>query len=66
MKVQGSPLLPPGESLRKAVRWLSEQGEITVETIERASQQYNLSPKEEDFLLRNFLPKQTTRKEKPE
>ncbi|QBQ55290.1 hypothetical protein [Nitrosococcus wardiae] len=52
-----NPLLPRGEELRKALRWLWEQGEITGKTIEQASRQYNLSPLEEDFLIRKFLQK---------
>jgi hypothetical protein len=62
MKSGNTSLLPHGENLRKAVRWLSERGEITGKTIEQASQQYNLSPREEDFLLRIFLSKQELEK----
>ncbi|ADE16024.1 conserved hypothetical protein [Nitrosococcus halophilus Nc 4] len=52
-----NPLSPRGEGLRKALRWLLEEGEITGKTIEQASRQYNLSPLEEDFLIRKFLQK---------
>jgi hypothetical protein len=62
MKSGNASLLPHGENLRKAVRWLSERDEITGKTIEQASQQYNLSPREEDFLLRIFLSRQDLEK----
>lgn len=55
------PLLPRGEGLRQALRWLSEQGEITSKTVEQASRQYNLSPLEEDFLIRKFLQEKNNR-----
>ncbi len=48
------PLLPHGEALRKAVRWLAEQDEKTPEVIEEACRRFDLSPAEEDFLLRHF------------
>ena len=49
---------PKGEKLRQAVRWISEkrkedEGISIVVLIQEASQQFNLSPKEEDF-LRSF------------
>jgi hypothetical protein len=57
---------PHGENLRNAIRWLSEQylyqPSITDEThlrdiIEAASVKYDLTPLEEDFLMRKFLKK---------
>ncbi len=48
-------LMPEGERLRKAVRWLAEKPERTVATIEAACREFDLSPAEEDFLLRHFL-----------
>ena len=49
---------PKGESVRRAVKWISEmrkedESRAMESLIERASQQFNLSPKEEDF-LRSF------------
>ena len=48
---------PQGESLRKAVKWISEERRFNPQTdlkklIENACIQFNLSPKDEDFLLR--------------
>lgn len=53
---------PQGESLRKAVQWVSEQRQDNpakpVSTIaEAASLKYNLSPKDAGFLLRFVLEK---------
>ena len=47
-----------GENVRRAVKWISEmrkedESRSMESLIERASQQFNLSPKEEDF-LRSF------------
>ena len=48
-------LSPHGENLRKAIAWLSQQIEIQRQTIEQASVKFDLTPLEEDFLLRNFI-----------
>ena len=48
------PILPKGEALRRAVRWLADQGPWTAELIEQASQRFDLSPTEEEFLLQEF------------
>ena len=48
---------PEGEHLRLAVRWLSENAPISKDTIEEASQRFDLSPLEEAFLFREFLQK---------
>jgi hypothetical protein len=45
-------LLPRGEALRRAVRWLSEEGRHDAAAIEEAAIRFDLSPLEEDFLLR--------------
>ncbi len=50
---------PEGEELRKAVKWISEERKYNPGTsikalIEDASVRFNLSPKEEDFLLRTL------------
>ncbi len=45
------PLLPKGEAIRRAVAWLAHQGPWTPELIEEASQRFDLSPTEEEFLL---------------
>lgn len=48
-------LLPEGEMLRKAVLWISEMHTYDLKTIEEASERYNLSPLDEEFLMRHFL-----------
>jgi len=45
------PLLPKGEALRRAVAWLAEQRSWTPELIDQASQRFDLSPTNEEFLL---------------
>ena len=49
------PLVPKGEALRKAVRWISEQGLYDLKTVEEASVRFNLSPRDEEFLIRHFV-----------
>jgi hypothetical protein len=50
-----NPLAPHSELLWKAVNWIAEQGNSTPPVIEEASIRYNLSPKDEEFLMRHFL-----------
>jgi hypothetical protein len=45
------PIVPKGEALRRAVAWLLEQGSWTPDFIDQASQRFDLSPVEEEFLL---------------
>lgn len=47
-------LLPEGEGLRRAVAWLAEQPRHDLATIEEASSRFNLSPLDEEFLLKHF------------
>lgn len=47
-------VLPHGEQLRRAVRWLSEQGRHDAAAVEDAAQRFDLTPLEEEFLLRHF------------
>lgn len=50
------PLVPEGESLRRAFQWLADQGgPCTLEMIERASLLFDLNPRDEEFLLRQFV-----------
>ena len=49
-----SPLLPHGETLRRAIQWISDQGKHDQATIEKASVQFDLTPQEEAFLMRHF------------
>lgn len=46
-----------GEALRKAVQWISEQKIYTHASIEEASQRFDLSPVDEEFLIREFVSK---------
>ena len=51
-------IMPKGEKLRQAVSWISEKlkeddGAVVPLLIEKAALQFNLSPKDEDF-LRSF------------
>lgn len=48
-------IFPKGEALRQAVCWISEMHRYDVLTIEEACRRYDLSPCEEEFLLRHFL-----------
>ena len=50
-------IMPEGEDLRKAVKWISEQrkdnaGKSAKELVGEASIRFNLSPKDADFLSR--------------
>ena len=54
---------PKGEDLRRAVKWVSEErkynSEKEVETIvQEACMKFDLSPIDEDFLLRHLLEKE--------
>ena len=50
------PLIPAGEALRHAVQWLAEQkGHCTLQTVEQASLRFDLTPRDEEFLLRQFV-----------
>lgn len=48
------PLIPEGEALRRAFQWLAEQGQCTLQTVEQASLRFDLTPRDEEFLLRQF------------
>lgn len=49
------PLMPEGEALRRAFQWLTEQGHCTRRTVESASLRFDLTPRDEEFLLRQFV-----------
>ena len=54
---------PQGEDLRKAVKWVSEQQKYNPEQevkagVQEACIKFDLSPKDEDFLLRHLLEKE--------
>ncbi len=50
-------LQPRGEGLRQALRWLSDEGRHDVAAIDEASRRFDLTPLEEDFLLRSLARK---------
>jgi hypothetical protein len=45
-------IVPQGENLRRAMRWMSDNHQHDVSAIEEASRRFDLSPIEEEFLLR--------------
>jgi hypothetical protein len=52
-------IMPEGEMIRKAVRWISEEREgakkkSLITLIEEAGKNFDLSPKECDFLIHFF------------
>ncbi len=47
-----APLVPKGEALRRAVLWLAEHRDWSPARIDEASLQFDLSPVDEEFLLR--------------
>ena len=59
--MEGSPsdVMPEGDDIRNAVRWVSDRkGEKDLDALmEEASVRFNLSPKKSDFLRRFFLTK---------
>ncbi len=48
------PIVPERDALRHAVAWLAEQGAWTPSLIEQACQRFDVSPEDEEFLLREF------------
>ena len=54
----GESILPEKENLRRAVRWISEQGTFSVKVVDEASLlRFDLSPADAAFLLRHFAGK---------
>jgi len=47
-------LFPDGEALRSAVRWISRMHSYDLKTIEEACKRYDLSPEDEEFMIRHF------------
>jgi len=50
-----NPLLPHGEAIRKAIKWIAEQGSWNLEAVEESARRFDLSPLEEEFLVQQFL-----------
>ncbi len=55
--MKGGSLLPKGENLRRAVRWISDQGDHTYAAVEDACRRFDLSPSDEEFLLKHLVTK---------
>lgn len=51
-------LLPHGEDLRRAVRWLNEHHQYDIAAIEEACLRFDLSPLDEEFLIMHWLNSQ--------
>ena len=51
---RGGGLLPHGEGLRRALRWIGEHGDHSAAALEEAARRFDLSPLEEAFLLERF------------
>ena len=50
------PLIPEGEALRRAFLWIADHGgHCTLKTVEQASLLFDLTPRDEEFLLRQFV-----------
>jgi hypothetical protein len=47
-------LIPRKERLLQAIKWLGEQKRRDVSVIEEAAKRFDLSPKDEDFLLQEW------------
>jgi len=52
--MSSNTILPEGENLRRALRWISEQGSHSLPVIEEASLRFDLSPADAAFLIRHF------------
>jgi hypothetical protein len=48
------PIVSEAEHLRRAIAWLARQGPWTAELIGEACQRFDLSPIDEEFLLREW------------
>ena len=52
--MSNNPLLPAHEDLRRAVAWLGTLERVDLNSIDEASKRFDLSPLDEEFLLRLF------------
>jgi len=53
--MSNNTILPEGENLRRALRWISEKGSHSLAVIEEASIRFDLSPADASFLIRHFV-----------
>lgn len=61
-EARGPGVLPQGESIRRALRWLDDRVQDDpradrARLIGEAATRFDLTPLEEDFLLRNWVRK---------
>jgi len=49
-----SSIQPRGERLRRAIRWLSEEGRHDAAALGEASRRFDLTPLEQEFLWTHF------------
>ena len=54
-----SSFLPEGENLRRAIQWISDQPQHSAKVLEEACVKFDLTPLEEEFLLRHFLKEES-------
>ena len=47
----GGRVVPRGQGLRRALRWMSDEGRHDLSAVEEACRRFDLSPAEEEFLL---------------
>lgn len=48
---KSSGVVPRGQSLRRALRWMSDEGRHDAAAVDEACRRFDLSPVEEEFLL---------------
>jgi hypothetical protein len=58
-------ILPPGEQLRRAVEWISEErraqpARSTLALVEEAAMRFDLGPNQEEWLLRMLIEAKNT------
>ncbi len=58
MIMVGDAILPEKENLRRAVKWISGQRCFNLKVIEEASVRFDLSPADEQFLIRHFTERE--------
>lgn len=47
----GRRVVPRGQGIRRAIRWMSDEGRHDLSAVEEACRRFDLSPAEEEFLL---------------
>ncbi len=60
--MSGKGVVPRGENLRRAIRWISDRGDHSYRAVEEACRQFDLSPLEEEFLLHEFTTREGNKK----